>query len=273
MIFFNKKQVAPKDLVDRLLWSAQSWVDSAGAAIPNNLAADNLEYVVRNSGCAIEYLIQRVALFQRAKHDTAQARIELARIPAFLDHIDEAIIKAQKKGLSDDNFVYVSNLGYPYVGALLSGDWGRAERLARSSLLKVVIDSADHGASPHDEMPRMLAAVFLDDARQFAHHCKRYAEGCGFDRFFKVYFRYEALLEAIIKRDATAFNDALQKQESLFVDRAKDRKVDHPQALDGMLENNERVFDVWAVAIAGLAHHRGIHVTYSSEIMPTEMFR
>jgi hypothetical protein len=272
MIFFKKKLTAPKDPIERSLWAAEDSIRMLDTLPQEHLSNEKYEYVVRNCGSAIGYIITRIALLQRAKHDTIQARSELTRIIPFLDHIDDAIEKAQVKGLSDSNFVYVSNLDYPFVGTLLAGDWVRAERLARSSFLKVVIDSADHGACPDDEIPRMLAAAILDDAKKFSHHRKRYDEGCGLDRFFTVYFRYDRLLVPVFERDADAFNRALVEEEQLFLARAKDKRVNHPQTIDAMLENNDRVFDVWAVAIANLAHHRGMRVTHSSEVIPTDVY-
>ena len=272
-MFFKKKPKTPTyqdDPINFLLWRRDSDIEMSKDALPLNYGKKDYEYVVRNSGSAIESLVIKCALYSRAVKDDTLAVDALRNIKPFVAHIEDAIAQANEIGFTETNFVHVKNLVFPLLALLLSDDTECAERLAKASQLPVMQEEGLEGenTNPHDEIAKMLVAVVLDDQKAFLHAQSRYAKDKLGDRFFEIYFNYDRLIDLILKRDNAAFEKALIEQEDLFLQRAKDKKVDHGQTLDGFLENNVRVFDVWATALTYLARQRGMPVVYSSEVIP-----
>lgn len=272
-MFFKKKSQTPiykDDPIGFKLSYADSGIEIIKSTLPVNYAEKNFEYVVRNSSDAIESLIGKHALYVRSKKDWDLGRKALKDITPFLDHIENAIRQANAIGFTDTNFIHVKNLTFPFLALFLTEDWERAVRLAEACYLPVMKEEGLEGENnnPHDEIIKMIIALTLDDQKAFAHAQARYAKDKIIDRYFSVYFNYDELMSLIFKRDNAEFNKILARQEALFLQRSTDKKVDHNQVLDGFLENNPRVFDVWSVALAKLARHRGVLVDYSSEVIP-----
>jgi hypothetical protein len=272
-MFFKKKLTIPsfqENPVDFLLWQADKDIESCRTAIPDNYEKNNFEYVVWNSSSALENLLAKHALQLRNKRDVELAQAALSGAKIFLDYIEDAIAKCNTLGLTERNFIHVGNLTNAFLATFLANDWSRAERLANAAHLPVVQEEGTEGESGgvHDEIPKMLAALILDNQNDFRNIQARYTKDKISDRFFDVYFNYDRLMKFILERDSQGFNHALAQQEILFMQRATDKKVDHGQTLDGFLDNNSRVFDVWATALANVAKHRGMQITYFSDVIP-----
>lgn len=246
------------------LWRKDLQVESIQQSLTMNYKEKNFEYVVRNSGSAIESLIIKHVLYLRCKKNAELASEALSGIAPFLEHIENAIAQANMIGFTETNFVHVKNLVYPLLALLLSDSLASAERIAKASQLPVMQEEGLEGENnnPHDEIAKMLIAVILDDREKFLHAQARYAKDKLGSRYFEVYFNYDRLMDLIIKRDDVTFAKALIDQEQLFLQRANDKKVDHSQILDGFLDNNLRVFDVWAASLGHLARLRGMKVSY-----------
>jgi hypothetical protein len=156
---------------------------------------------------------------------------------------------------------------------LLANDWERALRLAQAARLPVIQnDTAGKKGSVHDEIVKMLVATVLYDRDSFRHFRSLFARDRSFDRFFRVYFNYDHLMDQIFEGDSVAFDAALVAHERSFLKRATDKRTNHGQVLDACLEKNALVFDVWAVALANLARHKGLTVRHTSEIIPVRDF-
>lgn len=272
-MFFKKKSKNPTyqdNPINFLLWRRDCEIEGVKDALPLNFAEKNFEYVAWNSGNAIESLLIKCALYSRTVKNNTLAIDALRSIKPFITYIEDAIARANEIGFTETNFVHVKNLVFPLLALLLSDDIDCAERLAKVSRLPVMQEEGLKGenTNPHDEIAKMLVAVVLDDKKAFLHAQSRYVKDKLDDRFFEIYFNYDRLIDLIFKRDSAAFGKALGEQEDLFLQRATDIKVDHDQILDGFLENNARVFDVWATALVYLARQRGMQVIYSSEVIP-----
>jgi hypothetical protein len=259
--------------VELLLQNADQEFAAARDAIPGNFARRSFEYVARNVETILRTRLERLALLQRARKDSAAAKAELAVAAPYLAHLEEAIARCNV-GPSVESFIQVANLTHAFLAILLANDWQRAQRLASAARLPVVQEEGCDGesGSVHDEVPKMLVATILDDQAAFARLQVRYERDRDFDLFFEKYFNYDRLMELILRRDAAGFNRALSEQERSFAARATDRKVNHGAPLDGCLKHNSLVFDVWAVALANLARHKGLEVTYASDVIPTRDF-
>lgn len=297
-LFKKTGAVGPEDAIGRMLRARQQRIDISRQAIPENIAQRMFELAVRNSSVAANGLLTRAALFHRACGDAVQARAQLLSGCEFLDYAVEAIEKASLQGLSVDAgvlgptdaerakmnakkagaecFVYVANTRDLLCLALLGGEWTRAERLAQSASKPVVID----GTSPGEAyFARLLMALVLRDERAFLEN-RQHLDAVWSDSevgdtyFLNTYYRYDALMNAILQRDGSVIDTLLKECERLFVARGADKRLEKGSVLDGIgADDNGRVFDVWAAALANFSRHCGLQVTHSSSIIPTADFK
>jgi hypothetical protein len=260
--------------VERLLWVAANSIEITKTVLPTNYAKSDFEYVTRNSNSAIRDHLERLALYHRARNDKAAARAELRATREFLDHIEDAIAKCNAIGLTEENFIHVTNLTYAFLACFLVNDWQRAQRLAQAARLPVMQEEGTEGESggPHDEIAKMLVATVLSDRAAFRHQQSRFARDRSRAYFFEAHFKYDRLMDLILARDSDAFDAALIAQEQSFLARATDQRVEQTWTLDACVDRNALLFDVWAVALANLARHQGLTVRYSSEIIPIRDF-
>ena len=296
---FKKTGAAePDDAVDRILRARQQRIDISRQVIPENIAQRMFELAVRNCAIAANGLLTRAALFQRVRGDTAQARAQLLSGNDFLDHAVNAIDKASLAGLcvattvlgptdieraktidqkaGAECFVYVANIRDLLCLALLGGEWSKADRLALSASKPVVID----GTSPGEPcFARLLVALVLRDEHAFLEN-RQHLDAAWRDpaagdiHFLNTYYRYDRLMDAILKRDESAIDALLKECERLFVARGTDKRLEKGGVLDGIgADDNSRVFDVWATALANFARHCGLQVTHSSSIIPVADFK
>lgn len=293
MAFSFFRKLEPKislktDPIGFFLLNESQDIESCREAIPENYVNGNYDYVAMNSNSAIKSIIIRHALLLRSKKDYPAAEKELEFASEFLDYIVDAIAKADAKGLvippnqegvHESNFIFVSNLLYAFLVTLLSKEWQKAKHLAGLIKLPVILgadggheDSVD-GDSYDDLITQMFAATILDDKNEFTELQKRYHHNIkDKDYFFEKYFNYDQMMESIIDRDESSFNEYLPNQEQNYLSRRHDKKTDAYDAIYGVYHNNERVYDMWATALCNIAIHRGIEVTHTSEIIPASFF-
>lgn len=284
--FFKKKPYEPDPKtqpVERLLWATAKSLTTTRQSITKNYAADNFKYVAWNSNDALRRILTRYALQLRSKQAPELAILELKSAIEFLDHIEDAIAKAETKGLvlppdkegkHESNYIEVYSLFYAFTSIFLMQEWSRAERLAKISKLPVLRESIEHeedgDGGPYCHLTKMFAAVVLNDQAEFKHQQKRYQQAKSQSYFWGKYFNYDEMMELILAGDSTALNAYLPKIEQSYLDRRKDKKLDTWDFIFGPLEHNDRVFDVWATGLCNLARHRGMDINYSSEIIPTQ---
>lgn len=294
----KKEKAVPQDPVERILQARAQRIDISRQVIPQNLDQKMFELGVRNCAIAVNGLLTRSALLHRARNNAAAALAELRSGSDFLDHAIRAIeaaalcglqvdagvlgstdiarAEANGKATGNEVFVYVANLRDLLCLALLAGEWQRAERLAIAASSPVVIDGTACGEPP---FARLILALVLGDEKAFSVHRRELdvawkSPEAGDSYFLNTYSRHDLLMEPILSRDAVAFDSILKDRERLFLARGSDKRLEKGEVLDGVgMPENSRVFDVWSTALARLARHRGLEVTYSSAIVPTEDFR
>src|SRR5262249_17475571 len=145
--------------------------------LPTNYAKSDFEYVARNSNSAIRDHLERLALLHRGRNDKAAARAEFDATREFLDHIEDAIAKCNAIGLTDTNFIHVTNLTPAFPACSPANAWQRARRLAQAARLPVMQEEGTEGESggPHDQIAKMLVATILCDRAAFRHQQSRFA--------------------------------------------------------------------------------------------------
>jgi hypothetical protein len=190
---FKKQPKYPSyqdDPVGFLLWYADGDIRSTREAMPAHYANRNYEYVTRNSDCALREILTKHALQLRSNKNLNAAQEELKAAPEFLDHIEDAIAKADARGLilppnkagnHDSNFIYVSNLLYAFPTIFLMQDWARAGRLAKALKHPVLRENIsyekDKDGGVHCHIIKMFAALILDDQDEFKLQQQRFAKG------------------------------------------------------------------------------------------------
>jgi hypothetical protein len=276
MVFSLFKTRLPKveSLVDRLLKNHQNTRNICQDVLPELIRSQKWEYVARNCSSACENTISMASLLHRAKADPESARKEMAECNSFLQILTSGIRSSLAQEKSDKNWIYVDNLAFPFLAAMLVGDWGAADFLANSIESAQLVNS-DHGESLsyQNAFVRMLAANITGcNIEGFNKLLESYVN-CPHRRrskFHKKYFTYEQLLLDLVVRDEKSFNDRLLQQEKLYIQRATDATTSHDGVvLDGMLEMNALGFDVWSTGISCLAKHLGVNVTVHSAVIPS----
>jgi hypothetical protein len=152
--------------------------------------------------------------------------------------------------------------------------WAHTESLVALTELPVVREEGmeEQSGGVLDTVMRMLVAVLKDDAKSFATAQRRFQAERSIDRYHEVYFEYDRMMAHILARDATGSVAFLMALESQFSQRATDKQLVNQQLLKAGGEDNGLVFDVWAVALALLARHRGIVLEHSTAVVPVSEF-
>jgi hypothetical protein len=273
-VFFRKKP-APVDPIETRLAVASATIERSRVAIQQNYARRNFEYVTRNSDAALRGHLERVALLHRVKKDLTAAKAELATAAPFLDTIEDAIAKCAAQGVSDTNFIHVINFTHAFVLMFVAGDWNRAERLALAAGAAVIIEEGGEAESGGiaSQIPRLIIATVLDDRAGFERVAARFRTDTDRKelRLDRRYFHYHELMRAILERNGEHFGTLLSARDGSFRSREREKDVGG-WLLYGYGDRNAMVFDVWSVALANLARHKGLTVSFDSEIVPTMDF-
>lgn len=262
------------------MWVADDSIAIALGAIPGNIHKSDFEYVARNSSGVFAQLLVRIALLTRGKREASLIQSEFDRASQAWAYLEDAITKGGAAGLTEKNFIHVANLTDPFLFAFLANDWTRTERFGRLARLPIMQEEGTDGESGgfHDALVKMLVALVLDDKPDFDHQYERFVKDVTKDgsaatrRYYQHYFGYPKLMAAILKRDRDDFLQTLAEQDLKFRERATDKKVDFDSLLDGFLENNTKVFDVWSVAMINFAKYRGLAIEYDNEVIPANAF-
>lgn len=262
-------EMTQEELIDFLIGDAARQIEGVKSAIPGNYAWDGFQQVTLNTDSALRCHLERVALLHRGKKDKAAALAELSATVVLLDYTEDAIAKCNAIGRTAGNWLYVTNLTHAFLAVFLANDWQRALRLARAASLPVL---RDEGPNAYDDIVRMLVATVLSDRDSFRDWRSRFVRDRGFYRYFRVYFSYDQLMDQIFEGNSDAFDAALAAHEKSFLKRANDKRIDRGPLLHACLDNNALVFDVWAVALANLARHKGLTIGHTSEIIPVRDF-
>lgn len=287
--WFKKKpssEMLKHDPIEFHMANSRRRIDGKRVAIPRNYAENNYEYVARNSGGALHEILIKHALQLRGNRGVEFAMQELEAAPEFLDYIEDAIVKADanglilppdKEGKHESNFIYVSNLFYAYPMIFLIQDWTRADRLAKTLKLPVMRESIEHeedsDGGPYCHLTKMFAALTLNDQSEFKHQQKRYQQVKSESYFWGKYFNYDEMMGLILARDNAALDAYLPQQEQSYLNRKNDKKLKQWDMIFGCVEDNDFVYDIWATSLCNLARHIGMEVNYSSEVIPTHIFR
>ncbi len=277
MSFFRKRASTPVEpRADLLVRAAERDIDICRTAIAVNLERANFEYAARNADSAIRDHLERVAVLARAKHDYAGAREELAAALPFVQTLEDAVNRCNERGFSeaDKSFIHLINVTSALLLLMLRQDWPRVQTLVAMTALPVVQEEGleDESGGVLDVIMRMLIATIRSDAAAFASAQRRFETERTVDRYYEVYFEYDRMMAAIIAGDAKGVADFLAALEVQFARRATDKQLVNQELLKAAGEDNPLVFDVWAVALALLARHRGIEVTHSSAVAPVREF-
>jgi hypothetical protein len=118
----------------------------------------------------------------------------------------------------------------------------------------------------------MLVATLGRNSAAFTAAQRRFQTERSVDRYYGVYFEYDCMMEAIIAGNARGVADFLAALEVQFARRATDKQLVNQELLKAAGEDNALVFDVWALALALMARHRGVAVTHSSAVVPMREF-
>jgi hypothetical protein len=286
--FFKKTPQLPtlkNSPIEFYLANCERDIASCRRAIPKNYTEDNFKYITWNSNDALRRILTRHALQLRAKHASDLAMSELSSATEFLDHIENAIAKADAKGLilpadkegkHESNYIEVYSLFYAFTATFLMQDWSRAGRLAESLKLPVLRENIEHeedgDGGPYCHITKMFSAVFLNDQAEFEYQKQRYQQAKKQSYFFGKYFNYDEMMELIFADDSAEFNTYLPKLEQSYLDRKKDKKLETWDFIFGSSGSNDFIYDVWATGLCNLARHQGLSVSHSSEIIPTRLF-
>lgn len=273
MFFFKKKASTPSfqtDPVGFLIWDADNQIQAIRTNIPLSIKEGAFDRAAFSCDSGLRCSLEIIALAARRAGEARQRPPDAAAAVGFLNLLERTVLEATA-GKSDRRAaIHCTNFTHAMLAALLIGDFPRAQRLAALVISPFVVEEGGEAESGnvHDVIAKMLAAAVADDASFFAAQKTRFGEHRKLDRFFDRYFNYAVLMDLILKADTGALNAALTEQERTFTLRAQDRKCDHPQTLDACLDNNSRVIDVWATALARLARQRGLRVEFASTIIP-----
>lgn len=276
---FKKKPKYPsyqEDPVGFLLFDADTNINITREALPNNYNNQDYEYVAWNSDGAIRELLTKHAIEYRVLDNLEQALETLKAANEFLDHIELAVEKADAMGAvlesnepGKTNFIYASNFTYAFIAVCLLQDWGRAQRLANAMMLPVVYGDVAHTSSGSAHaIPEMFAALILDDKTLFKKYQKKFQDGKSYYYYWDKHFYYDQLMVSVLERDEERVNQFLTEQETRYLQRKTDKKLDG-STVEGDHENNDRVYDVIASALCNVARYYGINVTHQSEVIPS----
>jgi hypothetical protein len=277
MKFFGKRASTPAESrPDLLLRAAETDIDSCRTAIAVSFERANFEYAARNANSAIRDHLERIAILVRAKNDYPAAREELTAALPLVQTLENAVARCNERGFSEEgkSFIHLMNFTSALLLLLLRQDWPRVKTLVAMTALPVVKEEGleEESGGVLDVVMRMLAATLKNDAAALAAAQRRFQTERMVDRYYEVYFEYDRMMAAIVAGDAKGVTDFLAELEMQFARRATDKQLVNQELLKAAGEDNAFVFDVWAVALALLARHRGIEVTHSTPVVPVGEF-
>lgn len=264
----------PHGPMDLLRLAAED-IDSAKLAIPGNLAKGNFELAAWNANDAVRRYLERAALLLRAGAESACVREELLAALECVAHVEEAVRRCQAQGAGPRNFVHAMNLLWPMVLLMLLNEWDRLSALQGLARLPVVQEEGLEGesGSVDDTIVKMLLGLLEHDAAAFSRARARFARARSIDRYYSEYFGYDELMAHVLALDERSVRGCLADLDSRFRARATDRALVQLPLLGAAGADNDLVVDVWALALAQFAKHRGLAVGFSSDIVPLASMR
>jgi hypothetical protein len=264
-----------KSLLEIKLRNVVTDIEMSREAIANMRAKANFEYVAWNAHGGIDACLVWSCLVLRGQNDREGARQAIHMALEFVPAILEAVDAVQRSGRTEENFVHCGNFRHAFVALFIAQQWALAKTLGEAILLDAVTEEADQD-SPNDIEPKMFAALARNDPAGFEGEYLRFKRSLDDDDYYyREYFSiYEPLMQAIARPDTGMdFDAGLRAAEARYVKRAKDKIYDDTtEVLDGGKKVEGLTCDVYALALANLARHRGLSVSYSSPLIPTDVF-
>lgn len=245
---------------------------SARSAIPGNFASAQFELAAWNANDAVHRHLERAALLLRSGADRARVRGELLAALEYVAHVEEAVRRCQELGPGPRNFVHAMNLMWPMLVLMLLNEWDRLSALGRLARMPVVQEEGLEGESGgvDDTIMKMLLALLERDSTAFRRAQVRFASARSIDRYYAEYFAYDTLMVCLLALDERDFGRCLEDLDARFRKRATDKKLVQLPLLGAAGADNALVVDVWALALAQLARHRGVAVGFSSDVIPVD---
>ena len=258
--------------IDDLMRFAAEDIDSAKVAISINLARGNFELAAWNANDAVRRYLERAALLLRSRADCERMRGELLAALEYVTHVEKAVQRCQELEKGPKNFVHAMNLMWPMLLLMLLNEWDRLSTLERLAGMPVVQEEGLEGESGgvDDTIMKMLFALLERDSTAFLRAQARFAGARSIDRYYQEYFAYDTLMACLLALDERGFGRCLEELDARFRKRATDKKLVQLPLLGAAGADNELVVDVWALALAQLARHRGMAVGFSSEVIPVD---
>lgn len=245
-------------------------IESVRAAIPANFARGQFDLAAWNANDAVNRYVERLAVLLRSGAEPETLRAEIEAASAFIDHIENAVRQCDADTAAPRRLFHLMNFLWSIVLLMLAADWSRLARIAALSRLPVVheegLGQATGGVD--DTIVRMLQAALADDRAAFLAAQARFASARKVDRYYRVYFCYDELMDSVLQRDAAALAAGLARMDKLFHQRAHDARLKQLPPLGAAGQDNAFVVDVWALGLARLAVQRGLTVDIETEVMP-----
>jgi hypothetical protein len=272
----NNKSERPSDsssvrLADLMRLAAED-IDSATLAIPGNFAKGNFELAAWNANDAVRRYLERAALLLRSAPNSGRVRDELLAALDFVAHVEAAVQRCHEQGTGPRAFVHAMNLMWPMLLLMLLNEWDRLSMLQRLARLPVVqeegLESESGGVD--DTIMKMLLALLDQDHVAFSHARERFAGARSIDRYYEVYFAYDALMTCLVERDQQGVCRCFVELDARFRSRATDTKLVQVPLLGAVGADNELVVDIWALALAQLAKHHGMSPGFKSDVIPVD---
>jgi hypothetical protein len=264
-----------KSLLEIKLHNVVDDIEMSREVIPKMRDKGNFEYVARNARDAIQACLAKSCLVLRGQNDRDGARQAMRMVLEFVPAILDAVDAVQKSGRTEENFVHCGNFRHAFVALFIAQQWALAKTLGEAILLDAVTEEAEQD-SANDIEPKMFAALARNDPAGFEREYLRFKRALDDDDYYyREYFSiYEPLMRAIARQDTGMdFDAGLRAAEARYVKRTKDKIYDDTtEVLDGGRKVEGLTCDVYALALANLARHRGLSVSYSSPLIPTDVF-
>ena len=254
---------------------AMDEIESVRLVNPTNLTRGKFDLAARNAGHAVERYLERIAVLLRIGAEPNRVAAEVTAAAAYLDQVDEAARRCGEREPGPSNFIHLMVFLWPMVLLMVAGHWERLEAMARTARLPFVHEEGheDESGGVDDIITKMLLTLVLDDADAFARAHARFAKARSVDRYYKKYFEYGRLMDSVLRRDAEFAQRTLQELDALFRARTTDKWLVQLPLLAASGDDNDLVVDIWAVALARFARHRGVCIDFSSDVMPLGPFR
>lgn len=224
---------------------------------------EDLAYVT-SSG--IEACFRKAGMLLRVRGDEKGADEACETAVDFAELLRDAVKSAAQDAGSADAWMYSSNFVKSFLACMLARAWPLLEDLASAMYLPPV--RHEEGGVRHF-IPKLYATTIRDDMAAFLDEYRRFNADRPESLYFeREYFVHDELMRSIIGRDSHAFNQQLKVAEERYLARAKDRKLGNVHPGWGGLQYNQLAFDYQAAALGNLAIHKGLEVTFKSEVIP-----